>query len=66
MFLAALERRELTYYAVEQELGLSDGYIGRIARGRGPGLRVALLLRDHYGVPVDAWTRPPSAEESAA
>jgi transcriptional regulator with XRE-family HTH domain len=42
--------------AVAQTLNVSEATVSRIRSGeRGPGRRIASLIRKHYSIPVDAW-----------
>ena len=60
-----LDGRGMTCYRVEKDLGYSAGYISRMVRkGIKPNRKLAIELRNHFGVPVDAWDQP--AEGSAA
>lgn len=51
--------RGLTQAAAARLVGVTQQQFGRLLAGtRRPGLECAIRIRDAFGVPVEAWSRP--------
>ncbi len=49
-----------TRSALEARLGVGNGYLSSLLRGRRrtPGARIMVRFRDVLRIPLDAWTKP--------
>lgn len=55
LLASALNKRDLTYEEAAQKLGTSDTFVSMLVnRQRAPGRKVALALRDEFGITLDA------------
>jgi len=65
--LAAAIREAGTQVRLADRIGIDQGYLSSLHRGRRrPGLRYRLLLEDALGIPIRAWDEDLPPAESAS